>query len=204
MSNIFIGNNVTASTKMFLFLFLKAGDNQPYLKVGPTPKSANYPLLKILDEFGKSSTGLVFFGTVDGHMDNSGEKLDKRFHFADDFKKAEKGEGMVVKMNKQKELIFALIVKNTEQDEFSFTNLEKCLNKLSMMLKEARYEYIAFEAFEVPTDDVLIHKILSMCCNYIHKHVMEVWVCWPPEITDVHGYQRKEGGNVQYSSKPNY
>lgn len=161
-------------------------------------------MLKILDEFGPSSTGLVFFATADGHMDNSGEKLEKRFHFADDFKKAKKSEGTVVKISKQKELIFALIVKNREQDEFSFSNLEKCLSKLSTMLKDAHYEFFAFEAFDVPTDDVFVHKVLTMCCNYVYKHVRQVWVCWPPEITDVHGYQRKEGGNVQYCSKPNY
>lgn len=179
--------------------------NQSQPKLGPpTPKYASYPLLTIIDEYGRSSTGLVFFGTADGHMDVSGEKLEKRFHFADDFKKADKSEGTVVNMNKQSEHIFALIVKKTEQDEFSFLNLESCLQKLSLMLKETRYEYVAFEAFEVPTDDVIVHKVLTMFCNYLHKYVSEVWVCWPPDVVDVHGYQRKEGGNVQYSSKPNH
>lgn len=178
--------------------------NQLPPKFGPIPKTARYPLLKILEEYGAGSTGFVFFGTADGHMDKSGEKLEKKFHFADEFKRAEKSEGTVVKISRHGELIFSLIVKNREQDEFSFSNLEKCLNRLSLMLKEARYNYIAFEAFEVPTDDTIVYKMLTMCCNYIQKHVLEVWVCWPPEITDIHGYQRKDGGNVQYSSKPNY
>lgn len=194
--------------EIMVYYINQAGEkegNQPPPKIAaPTPKTGSYPLLTILDRFGGGSTAFVFFGTADDHMDSSGEKLDKRFRFAEEFKKAQKSEGTVVKMIRQKELIFALIVKNTEKDEFSFLNLEKCLNQLSAMLKEAQYEYVAFEAFEVPTDDVFVHKVLTMFCNYVHKHVAEVWVCWPPEVTDVHGYHRKEGGNVQYSSKPNY
>lgn len=155
-------------------------------KKGPAGKRSNGPFvqesLKPLVEI-LSQTALVFLGTEDGHMDRTAHNLNVKYHFANYYKTEKKVVGEVVRMEKNNEVLFSLIVRKTVDEPLSFIALETCLKKLNKLLTVDKFFFVGFEAFNDPTDDTMMAKISTMLRTTL-KSSLELWICWPDGVVN--------------------
>uniref|UniRef100_A0A1B6C5J9 Macro domain-containing protein n=1 Tax=Clastoptera arizonana TaxID=38151 RepID=A0A1B6C5J9_9HEMI len=146
--------------------------------LGPTLKEANKKLVEI-----ESETALVFLGTEDGHMNKTAEDLNKKFHFFNKYRNETKVVGDVLRLE-HKEIIFSLIVRKKADEPLNFQIFENCLKKLNKHLNTDKFEYVGFEAFDDPSDDMIMCKIISLFRSTL-KNKIELWICWPPGVVNL-------------------
>ena len=149
----------------------------------------------------ESETGLVFFGTEDGNMDECGKSLDNKFNFALDFRKEQKRVGMVLQFEKRKEYIYALIVKKKETDPLSYVNLEKCLNELKKRAKTDKTEFLGFQAFCDNQDDLATEKMITLVRNVFFLQELELYFCYPQNLQ--HLFQDQRDGKKEPNQEKN-
>jgi len=130
----------------------------------------------------ETQTALLFFGSEDGSVDKCGEDLDRKFNFLLDYKKQRKAVGDVIRLVKQNEVLYGLIVRKKQSDAFSYVNFEKCLFVLRKMVKKDEFSYIGIEAFCVNDDSDTMEKVISVMKTVLTDPSLELYVCWPKEL----------------------
>jgi hypothetical protein len=130
----------------------------------------------------ENQTALLFFGSEDGSVDKCGEDLDRKFNFLLEYKKQHKAVGNVIRLEKQNEVLYGLIVRKKQSDAFSYTNFGKCLFTLRKMVKKDAFFYIGVEAFCVNDDYDTMEKVISVMKSILTDPSLELYVCWPKEL----------------------
>lgn len=134
----------------------------------------------------ESETALIFFGSEDGSVDNCGRNLDFKFNFLLDYKRQMKRIGDVIRLEKKREVLYGLIVRQKQNDVFSYVNFEKCLYELRKLLKKDEFVYIGIEAFCVNDDKGTMEKVISVMKGVLLAPGLELYVCWPKELAHCH------------------
>lgn len=130
----------------------------------------------------ESQTALLFFGSEDGNVDNCGRNLDCKFNFLLDYKRQMKRIGDVIRLEKKREVLYGLIVRQKQTDVFSYVNFEKCLYELRKLLKKDGFIYVGIEAFCVNDDKGIMEKVISVMKGVLLAPGLSLYVCWPKEL----------------------
>ncbi|KAJ9591095.1 hypothetical protein L9F63_002376, partial [Diploptera punctata] len=127
-------------------------------------------------------TGLVFFGSEDGNIDECGKMLDRKYDFSFDYRKQQKHVGTVQKFVKKQEYIYGLVVKKKESDPLSYVNLEQCLTDLKKKIREDKTEFIGFQAYIENNDELAFEKFMSLVRTVFFYSPNEIHLCYPKEL----------------------
>lgn len=110
------------------------------------------------------------------------EELDKKFSFLNEFRRARKQLGDVIKYEVKNKyyILYGCIVRKTQKDPFNFKSFTKCLSQISKNNRKDKYIYIGIQAIKDDNDDLLMEKILSILKNYLSK--VDIYVCWQGDL----------------------
>ncbi|PSN50753.1 hypothetical protein C0J52_01172 [Blattella germanica] len=173
-----------------------AEDSKTVSKPKAQFKTVHYPLIDM-----ETKTGLVFFGAIDGNVDECGKDLDKKFKFMLDYQKESKQVGNVLLFEKRLEYLYGFVIKQKGNEAFSYVNVEKCLYELRKRVKKDETYYLGFQAFCVDDDNLTMEKFISVVRNVFNGTEVDIYFCYPKELEylcvsgEGYGYE----GNMNYS-----
>lgn len=149
-------------------------------------KHVRHPLVDI-----ETETALIFFGSEDGGVDESGTDLDHKYNFLLEFRKKPKVVGDVIRFIKKKEVLYGLIVRKKQDDEFSYIHFEKCLYELRKHVKKDEFVFVGVQAFCTDDDPLTMEKIISVMKNVLTAPGLELYVCWPKDLAQCHRWNEE-------------
>lgn len=125
-------------------------------------------------------TGLIYFGTEDSYVSKDITSLDTKFSgLIQSYKRAAKNVGEVVRTELRGEVLYGLIVKNTNDDKMRFTDLENCCKKLSTLNKKDGYYYFGIDAPFKEGGSMHMEKIINVMRSILYDN--DIYICWPED-----------------------
>lgn len=136
----------------------------------------------------EAQTALIFFGSEDGGVDECGKLLDHKFRFLHEYRTQQKTVGQVIRLLRNNEVMYGLIVRKRENDAFSYVTFEKCLYELRKIIRKDKFIYVGIEAFLIGDDNATVEKVISVVKNVLLNPELQLYVCWPEKLQAYHNW----------------
>ncbi|XP_056648653.1 protein kinase 4-like [Diorhabda sublineata] len=119
---------------------------------------------------------IVYFTSADSYVTEEILELNKRFSFLEDFKRAPKNFGGVIKSKVSNCVLCGCVVRKTIKDCFNYKSFSMALNTINKIILDTGCGTIALQHLKDDKDDLLHQKIITLIINYLENAEVFVYM----------------------------